>query len=88
MMNVCWGIAHLELVPYSLRRGSATHRYVSRCDLGAIRLQVRWDNLCTARIYIADAALYIARLAIDDAAAATLQQYTSFIAAFLIRRGA
>ncbi len=49
------GLEELELVPYSLRRGSATHFYQFFRNLDFVMIQGRWRDQRTARIYLDDA---------------------------------
>ena len=49
------GLEELELVPYSLRRGSATHFYQFFRSLDFVMIQGRWRDQRTARIYLDDA---------------------------------
>lgn len=50
-----FGLEELELVPYSLRRGSATHFYQFFRNLDFVMIQGRWRDQRTARIYLDDA---------------------------------
>ena len=47
-------IDHLELKPYSLRRGGATHDYMLRGLLEPILLRGRWHSMQVARLYLED----------------------------------
>lgn len=49
------GLEQLELVPYSLRRGSATHFYQFFRNLDFVMIQGRWRDQRTARLYLDDA---------------------------------
>ena len=49
-----FGLGHLELKPYSLRRGGATHDYILNGLLEPILLRGRWHSLAVARLYLED----------------------------------
>ena len=49
-----FGLHKLELKPYSLRRGGATHDYMLHGILEPILLRGRWHSLQVARLYIED----------------------------------
>ena len=49
-----FGLQKLELKPYSLRRGGATHDYMLHGILEPILLRGRWHSLQVARLYIED----------------------------------
>lgn len=60
-------LAHFELEPYgfspySIRRGGATHVYVTSRDLHFVTLQGRWKDICTSRIYLDDARATLVKL--------------------------
>lgn len=49
-----FGLDALSLVPYSIRRGAATHFYQHYNNLDFVMVQGRWKDLRTARIYLDD----------------------------------
>lgn len=49
-----FSIQHLELKPYSLRRGGATHDYMKKGILEPILLRGRWHSMAVARLYLED----------------------------------
>ena len=49
-----FGLDSLCLVPYSIRRGAATHFYQHYNNLDFVMVQGRWKDLRTARIYLDD----------------------------------
>ena len=49
-----FGLEELQLVPYSLRRGAATHFYQFFRNLDFVMIQGRWRDQRTARIYLDD----------------------------------
>ena len=54
-------MAHMGFMPYSLRRGGATHACSTSHNLGQMLLQGRWEESKTARIYITEGALFLTR---------------------------
>ena len=52
--NAQLGFAASFYKPYSLRRGGATHDYMSNKNLAKTILRGRWSELKTARVYIND----------------------------------
>ena len=52
--NAQLGFAASFYKPYSLRRGGATHDYMSNKNLAKTILRGRWSELKTARLYIND----------------------------------
>lgn len=78
----CFGLQKLELKPYSLRRGGATHDYMKKGTLEPILLRGRWHSLQVARLYLEDGLAQLPSLQLPkihqarvDAAA---QAYSSF----------
>ena len=51
----------LQLVPYSIRRGAATHFYQFYSNLDFVMVQGRWKDQRTARIYLDDARATLVR---------------------------
>ena len=49
-----FSLENLELKPYSLRRGGATHDYIQQGVLESILLRGRWHSLAVARLYLED----------------------------------
>ena len=49
-----FGLHNLELKPYSLRRGGATHDYMLKGLLEPILLRGRWHSMAVARLYLED----------------------------------
>lgn len=54
-LSAFFEVEHLRLVPYSLRRGGATHFYGVWGNLGFVMVRGRWRDARTARIYLDDA---------------------------------
>ena len=57
------GVLHLGYRPYSLRRGGATHAYMSGLRLAKVMFRGRWTSEKTARIYIQEAAALLHNMA-------------------------
>ena len=55
-------------MPYSVRRGGATHAFSSCHNLGQIRPQDRLEDSKTERIYITEGALFLTRNALPHEA--------------------
>ena len=71
------GCSHMRLSPYSLRRGGATHEYLSSGDLSLVMIRGRWTSARTARIYIEDGAAVIAEMKVSDSLRRRLESYSS-----------
>ena len=56
-----FGLQELHLVPYSIRRGAATHFYQFYNSLDYVLVQGRWKDQRTARIYLDDARATVVR---------------------------
>jgi hypothetical protein len=61
-------VSHMGFMPYSVRRGGATHAFSSCHNLGQILMQGRWEDSKTARIYITEGALFLTRNALPQEA--------------------
>ena len=81
------GVGHLQLQPYSYRRGGATWRFQQGAPLAELLAQGRWENSRTARIYITEAALFLGNLTIAAETAQVTQQYVRLLAEFVRRNG-
>lgn len=57
-----FGLEALHLVPYSIRRGAATHFYQFYNNLDYVMVQGRWKDLRTARIYLDDSRATLVKL--------------------------
>ena len=72
----------LELKPYSLRRGGATHDYMRQGILEPILLRGRWHSLQVARLYIEDGLAQVPSLQLPPVQqrrlAAAARPYNSF----------
>ena len=53
-LHTFFGLEALGLVPYSIRRGAATHFYQYYNNLDFVMVQGRWKDMRTARIYLDD----------------------------------
>ena len=53
--------------PYSLRRGGATHGWLTFADLPRTVMRGRWANLKTAKIYINDGWQQIVNMQLQEA---------------------
>ena len=76
------GCSHLRLSPYSLRRGGATHEFLSSSDLARVMLRGRWSSARTARIYIEDGAAILAEMNFSRRTSSVLD---SWVQAFVAR---
>ncbi len=50
----------MQLVLYSLRRGGATHDYLTHHDVARSLFRGRWQQVSTAKLYIAEGAAQLA----------------------------
>ena len=76
------GDGHVGILPYSLRLGGATHKYATGIDLATLLLSGRFENSRTAKIYITDAALFLGRLALDNATQRWLDVHAQMFISF------
>lgn len=61
--------------PYSIRRGGATHAFVTQQTMEAILLRGRWRSLTVARLYLEDGQSQLAQLALTAKAKSLLATY-------------
>ena len=73
-------VSEVGFLPYSVRRGGATHMYGLQPNLPHVLLVGRWDDTRTARIYITEGALFLTKLALSEDAAALSRQYAEVVA--------
>ena len=71
------GCSHMRLSPYSLRRGGATHEYLTSGDLSLVMIRGRWSSARTARIYIEDGAAVIAEMRVPDSLRRRLELFSN-----------
>ncbi len=64
-LNAVFHIEKLEIKPYSLRRGGATHDYMARGLLEPILLRGRWHSMAVARLYLEDGLAQLPGLKLD-----------------------
>ena len=57
-----FGLEELNWVPYSIRRGAATHFYQYYNTLDYVMVQGRWKDMRTARIYLDDSRATLVKL--------------------------
>ena len=67
----------LELKPYSLRRGGATHDYMKKGVLEPILLRGRWHSLAVARLYLEDGLAQLPSIKLPPPSQHHLQQMAS-----------
>ena len=67
-----FGVSSLKLVPYSLRRGGATHFYSITSSLDFVVVRGRWKDTATARIYLDDARATLIRQRLSPSSATLL----------------
>ena len=65
--------------PYSIRRGGATHAFVTQQTMEAILLRGRWRSLQVARLYLEDGQSQLAQLRTSKHAKALLTQFQNGI---------
>lgn len=73
---------HLEsigFVPYSLRRGGATHFYVALQALDFVMVQGRWKDQRTCRLYVDDARAMLVNFRLPPASIPLLRHFRSFL---------
>ena len=68
-------LSSLHLVPYSLRRGGATHFYSTHKALDFVMIQGRWKDQRTARQYLDDARATLISLRLSPAATSLLSHF-------------
>ena len=73
----------LQLKPYSLRRGGASHHFRSFGDLPAATYRGRWEAAKTAKIYIQECDLELMALAIPPDCAHECSLYITRLKAWL-----
>ena len=76
-------LSHLHLgdygfSAYSIRRGGATHFYVTTRDLNYVAIQGRWKDLRTARIYLDDSRASLLKLSFPPPLLDRLASLSSF----------
>lgn len=72
----------LELKPYSLRRGRATHDYMKKGILEPILLRGRWHSLQVARLYLEDGLAQLPSLQLPALQQSKLNQAAASFATF------
>ena len=75
-------VAHMGFMPYSVRRGGATHAFSSCHNLGQILLQGRWEDPKSARIYITEGALFLTRNALPQEAVTACGHFVEVLRQF------
>ena len=70
-------ISHLQMKPYSLRRGGATFLLQIGLPLDTILLRGRWRSLNVARLYLQDGLPQLPHLRIDPVDRKKLERYSS-----------
>ena len=74
---------HCEASPcafsvYSLRRGGATHAYVSSRSLDLVVVQGRWKDQRTARIYLDDARAALLKMNLPEGLQSLIRRHRLF----------
>ena len=72
-----FGISSLNLVPYSFRRGGATHFYTVTSSLDFVVVRGRWKDIATARIYLDDARATLIRQRLSPGSTKLLRRFRS-----------
>lgn len=75
----------LQLVPYSIRSGGATHFYVKTNNLDSAIIRGRWREAATARQYLDDARATLVRLQIPSSSQQLLKHFRALFLAFAAR---
>ena len=70
-----FGVSSLKLVPYSLRRGGATHFNSITSSLDFVVVRGRWKDTATARIYLDDACATLIRQRLSPSSATLLAKF-------------
>ena len=70
-------ICHLQMKPYSLRRGGATHLLQQGMAMDCILVRGRWRSLSVARLYLQDGMAQIPHLRISPLDRVKIQQYST-----------
>ena len=65
--------------PYSIRRGGATHAFVTTQRLDTILLRGRWRSLAVARLYLEDGQSQLAQLRTTKQSQVLLDKYRAGI---------
>ena len=74
------GISSLNLRPYSIRRGGATHDFLVHGSVQKTILRGRWSDLKVARIYITDGLAVQSQFAVAAAARERCRHYSRIFA--------
>ena len=77
------GLNGLQLKPYSLRRGGATHDMLAHGELQRTIHRGRWSDARTARIYINDGLALLAQQSVTPSSARALDARTALLARLL-----
>ena len=76
-------LSSLHLVPYSLRRGGATHFYGVHKALDFVMIQGRWNDQRTARQYLDDARATLITLQVSPTSTALLSRFRQLFLQFV-----
>ncbi len=68
-------LTHCSFKPYSLRRGGATHDFVTHASVQRTLMRGRWSDMRTGRIYITDGAAAMSAINLPAAAVRMLAMY-------------
>ena len=72
-------------VPYSLRRGGATHLYVKTNNLDLVMITGRWKDAATARVYLDDARATLVRFQLGRSSRMLLRCFRQSLFSFISR---
>lgn len=70
-------LSHLQLKPYSLRRGGATFMMICNLPLEAILVRGRWKSISVGRLYLEDGLAQIPSLRLSPETLALVQSWAS-----------
>ena len=73
-------------VPYSLRRGGATHFYIALQALDFVMVQGRWKDQRTCRLYVDDARAMLVNFSLPPASLPLLLRFRSFLICGSLRK--
>ena len=80
-----FNITHLNMKPYSLRRGGATFLLQCGLPLETILLRGRWRSLSVARLYLEDGLAQLPALRVPSSDASRIQHFAAQTAATVFR---
>eukprot|EP00438_Fugacium_kawagutii_P002433 Skav223209 [mRNA] locus=scaffold2072:206144:209877:+ [translate_table: standard] len=88
-LSATFEVSSLNLVPYSLRRGGATHFYTQMKTLDFVMIQGRWKDQRTCRLYLDDARAALVNFRFSQLTNQLISHFSTFlrVAAPKVSRG-